>query len=188
MHQKATNVGLTEQEFMWGHHPAFGFPFLDGSVQLHLPGQPTVFIDPPAHYICPFDRKTEGPWPLLPDKDGKMVDMSRAREYGTELYMEYGVKDLQEGKYELVNHNTGLGVRMTWDKDVFRYLWIWALYGACQDYPWYGRAYILAVEPWSSMPGDYRLAKESGTLLTLKAGQSMEVSLNTQLFETEECQ
>lgn len=185
MHQKVTNLGSTEQEFMWGHHPAFGFPFLDGSVRLHLPGEPTVFIDPPAHYICPFTEKTEGKWPTLPDKDGNMVDMSRAWDMDKKLYMEYGVKDLSEGKYELINHSKGLGVRMMWDKNVFQYLWIWALYGACDDYPWYGRAYIMAVEPWACMPGDYTLAKEAGTLLHLKAGESMEVELSAELYETE---
>jgi len=29
LHQKVTNLGATEQGFMWGHRPAFGFPFLD---------------------------------------------------------------------------------------------------------------------------------------------------------------
>lgn len=186
MHQKATNLGSREQEFMWGHHPAFGFPFLSGAVQLHLKGTPTVTIDPIDIFRCPFDKKTVGKWPTLPDRDGNPVDMSRAWDMEDKIYMEYGIADLEEGKYELINHETGLGARMKWDKDVFRYIWIWGLYCGAEDYPWHGRAYVMGVEPWSSMPGSYDAAREAGTLLKIAPGGSMETDISMELFETEE--
>lgn len=186
MRQKATNLGSLEQEFMWSHHPVFGFPFLDGSVRLHLPGEPNVFIWPNEGYRCPFDKDTRGKWPYLPDRNGDPVDMSRAYEPEEKLYMEYGVSDLEAGTFDLVNHNTGLGVRMVWDKEVFRYLWIWAMFCGADDYPWHGRAYLMGVEPWSSMPGGYEAAKEAGTLLHLAPGASLETDISAMLFETEE--
>lgn len=186
MHQKATNLGSKEQEFMWSHHPAFGFPFLDGSVRLYLPGEPTVTYTAADAYKCPFDKDTAGKWPTLPGKDGKMVDMSRAYEPEDKIYMEYGISDLAEGKFELVNHNKKLGARMLWDKEVFRYIWIWALFCGAEDYPWHGRSYVMGVEPWSSMPGGYDEAKEAGTLLQLAPGKSMETDISVELYEVEE--
>ncbi|MCI8526288.1 MAG: aldose 1-epimerase [Oscillospiraceae bacterium] len=185
LHQRVTNLGSTEQAFMWGHHPAFGFPFLDESVRIRLPGRPTVTVPQGTiAHRCPFDRETTGPWPGLPGKDGREVAMDRAYAPGDRLYMEYAVSDLAEGRFELVNRNRGLGVRFTWDKAVFRYLWVWGLYCGIDEYPWYGRSYVLAVEPWSSMPGDYEAAKADGSLLRLPAGASMETELNAEIFQT----
>lgn len=84
------------------------------------------------------------------------------------MYMEYAVSGLQEGRYELINHNRGLGMRMTWDLSVFRYLWVWGLYCGIDEYPWYGRSYVMAVEPWSSMPG--RLRRVQGQRIAAAAG------------------
>lgn len=186
LHQKATNLSSTGQDFMWGHHPAFGYPFLDGSVRLHLPGEPTVTYWAGDAYKCPFDKDTTGKWPLLPGRDGTLVDMSRAYEPEDKVYMEYAISDLAEGKLELINHRKNLGARMVWDKNVFRYIWVWALFCGAEEYPWYGRSYVMGVEPWSSMPGGYDGAKAAGTLLHLDAGKSMETDFSVELFETEE--
>ena len=112
LHQKVTNLGGVRQTFMWGHHPAFGYPFLDDSVRLHVAGTPTVTVPAAtiAHH-CPFDHETIGQWPTLPGKDGREIDMSRAYRPEDRLYMEYALSNLAEGAYELINHNSGLGVR-----------------------------------------------------------------------------
>ena len=186
LHQKVINLGGVRQQFMWGHHPAFGYPFLDDSVRLHVAGTPTVTVPAAniAHH-CPFDRETIGQWPTLPGKDGQEIDMSRAYRPEDRLYMEYALSNLVEGAYELVNHNTGLGVRLTWDKERFPYLWVWGLYCGIDTYPWYGRAYVMAVEPWSTMPSNYNQALEQGGLLELDAGASMETEVAAELFVQE---
>lgn len=178
-----TNEGGTEQKFMWGQHPAFGVPFLDDSVRLRLPGEPSVLVPQStiAHH-CPFDRETAGKWPLLPGKNGCMIDMSRAYAPEDRLYMEYCISDLQEGRYELVNENMGLGIRMLWDKEICPQLWVWGLYCGIDVYPWYGRSYVLAVEPWSSYPADYDAAGKNGSLLRLGAGERMESCIRAEIF------
>ncbi len=85
-----------------------------------------------------------------------------------------------------MNHNKKLGARMKWDKEVFPYIWIWALFCGAEDYPWHGRAYVMGVEPWSSMPGGYDEAMEAGTLLHLEPGKSMETDVSMELYEVEE--
>lgn len=186
MHQKVTNESTVGQDFMWGHHPAFGFPFLDGSVRLHLPGEPTVAYWHLDDYVAPFDKDATGKWPWLADKNGNMMDMSRAYEREDKLYVEYGIYDLAEGSYELINHNKKLGARMKWDKEVFPYLWVWGEYCGSEGYPAFGREYVMAVEPWSSIPDYYEQAQEAGTLLHLDAGESIETDVSMELFETEE--
>lgn len=181
--EKITNQGSTEQSFMWGQHPAFGWPFIDEHTRLNLKGTPTVTV--PQSTIaqrCPFDKETSGTWPFLQDKEGNRIDMSRAYAHEDRIYMEYALSNLQEGAYELVNEKTGLGIRMEWDLQRFPYLWVWGMYCGHEDYPWYGRAYTMAVEPWSSMPGDYETAAKNGTVLSLAAGESMETEITAELF------
>ena len=56
------------------------------------------------------------------------------------------------------------------------------MYCGHEDYPWFGRAYTMAVEPWSSLPGDFETASKNGETLLLKAGESMETELRAELF------
>lgn len=99
--------------------------------------------------------------------------------------MEYCISNLPEGKYELVNENLGLGVRMTWDKEVCPYLWVWGLYHGIDTYPWYGRSYVMAVEPWSTFPSDYDAVNGRG-LLHLESGARLETELRCELFRERE--
>ncbi len=181
--ESITNEGTSQQSFMWGQHPAFGVPFLDESVRLHISGTPTVTV--PASVIahhCPFNKETTGRWPFLPSMEGKMIDMSRAYSPEDRLYMEYYLSGLTEGKYEIVNHNMNLGLRMSWDKNIFPYLWVWGMYCGIDQYPWYGRAYVMAVEPWSSMPGDYAGARKAETLLSLAAGETLNSKFKAEII------
>ena len=184
MHETIVNEGGTAQSFMWGQHPAFGAPFLDDSVRLRLAGEPQVTV--PESVIVhhtPFERAVSGKWPCLPGKGGRMIDLSRAYAPEDRLYMEYCISDLQEGRYDLVNQNLGLGVRMRWDLEKCPYLWVWGLYRGIDAYPWYGRSYVMAVEPWSTFPADYDAAvANGGRLLKLDAGQRMETELSCELF------
>ena len=41
---------------------------------------------------------------------------------------------------------------MAWDEKLFQYLWMWQVYGGHNDYPWYGRTYNVALEPFTSYP------------------------------------
>lgn len=183
LHQKVTNLGSKAQDFMWGHHPAFGHPFLDDSVRLHVPGTPKVTV--PASTIahrCPFDKETAGQWPNLPGKDGKEIAMDRAYAPEEKLYMEYALSELEGGCYELVNHRLGLGMRMHWDETLFPYLWVWGLYCGIEEYPWFGRSYVMAVEPWSSLPGSYQAARDGNCLLHLEAGETLETDVTAEAF------
>ena len=63
---------------------------------------------------------------------------------------------------------------------IFPYLWIRGLYGGIETYPWYGRAYVMAVEPWSTMPADYNGACSG--LLELESDASLETDVSATAF------
>lgn len=182
MRQKVTNLSPTERDFMWGHHPAFGYPFLNEYVQLRFHGTPRVTV-PQATAIpeSPFDTETDGVWPMLPDRNGKPFDLSRAHAPEEKLYTECFVSELADGWYELFNTEKHIGIRMSWDKSVFPYVWIWGMYCGFNDYPWYGRAYTLGVEPWSTVPADYQAASKNKKTLVLGPGESLESKLEAEI-------
>lgn len=187
MKQKVTNLSPVERDFMWGHHPAFGYPFLDENVKIRFHGTPKVTV-PAATALpqSPFDQAAEGTWPVLMDRDGKPFDLSRAHAPEEKLYTEAYVSELEDGWYELFNTRKKIGIRMSWNKEVFPYVWIWGMYCGFDDYPWYGRAYTLGVEPWSTVPADYQVASARGLTMKLGPGASLASELCAEIVTEEE--
>jgi len=184
--QAVTNLSTVPQEFMWAHHPAFGFPFLDNSVKLRLGGKPSIHV--PAGTIshnCPFDKETIGEWPYLLNKDNEQIDMSCAYAKNDKIGMEYLISNLEIGEYELFNFDKKIGIRLNWDISMFPYLWVWGMYGGHEKYPWYGRAYTMAVEPWSCSVGDYSAARKKGELIQIKPGERITTAVNATLITDE---
>jgi len=172
-----TNLGSTEQTFMWGQHPAFGWPFIDENTKLHIKGAPKIVMSQGINPSSPIEPGTTGTWPFMRGKDGSQVDMSKAYAHEDRLSMEYGLIGLEEGAYELINEKLGLGFQMEWDLNKYPYLWIWGMYCGHDSFPWYGRAYTMAVEPWSSIPANYDVALANGCVHRLNAGESTETEI-----------
>ena len=73
-----------------------------------------------------------------------------------------------------------LGVGLVFDPAVFQCIWLWHEFEYTKDYPWWGRAYVLGLEPQSSLPG----AHEKGLrLLELGAGERLETELLAVVYE-----
>lgn len=105
-------------------------------------------------------------------KDGKMIDMSRAYPPESRMYMEYLIDGLSEGRYELVNENLGLGLRMTWDIEVFPHLWVWALYRGIDVHPWYAGSYVLGARAVVELPGEVLNRPRAGAIFAPRAGRA----------------
>jgi hypothetical protein len=88
--------------------------------------------------------------------------------------------NLREGWIAVTQPKVGVGIGLAFDAAVFPYVWLWQEFGYTQEYPWYGRAYVIGVEPQSSMPG----ARETGgRLLRLEGGGAMDTVLCAVVFE-----
>jgi hypothetical protein len=171
---------------MWGHHPAYGKPFLSPDARLATSAR-TILVD--DSYDSPSNALTpgaKGAWPLVAGKDGKPRDLSAIPgEDERRDTLAYLIDFGDQAWYALTNPRLNLGVGLAWDQRVFRCLWLWQEVYATRGFPWYGCAYTVAVEPWSSYPG-MGLAKVMDTTqthLTLQAGAKLSTELTVTLFE-----
>jgi hypothetical protein len=177
MDEELHNEGEESMEFVWGHHPVFGPPFLEEGCIADSPGGK---IHTPPEAYCAWTRYAPAEvteWPkvysktktllrydLVPSKDARCEDISY-------------VSDLPDGWVAIRNPRLELGVYMVWDKEVFPYTWNWQAYGGSYSYPFYGRCFCWAIEPFSSPLSTFSQNVENGTVKRLQAGESMKTTL-----------
>ncbi|HXI18473.1 MAG TPA: DUF4432 family protein, partial [Chloroflexota bacterium] len=157
------NEGEEPVPFMWGHHPAFGPPLISADCVIDLPPAPFIVSANQQHgrYV-PGRHET---WPLARDRQGQPLDASLvppkdARAVDT-LYAE--LTGQQKGYAAIRNQALGLGVGLDWDAAVFPYVWCWQAYGGAWGYPYYGRTYHVAIEPFNAPIGSLEDAIRTGT-------------------------
>ncbi|MFA6449101.1 MAG: aldose 1-epimerase [bacterium] len=176
--ERIVNEGCEDMDYMWGHHPTFGHPFLDSSCRIDIPAtrvevQSPLFCEnsmlPPG---AAFDR-----WPIVKDRDGNDFDLSAVPPPEAKTSEMCYLLGLDDGWYGLTNANRKIGFGMRWDKEIFPVVWLWEVFRGNFGYPWYGRTYNLALEPWSSHPGGMANALERKTTRRLGPGESLETSL-----------
>jgi hypothetical protein len=161
INETITNLSPAPIDFMWGHHPAFGAPFLREGVQLHVPAQeaqvhspafsPNVILEPGSRFVWPkaVVKGSEIDFSLIPGMDAGYSEL---------LYL----KGLSSGWYALLDPEIQLGIGLVWPKDIFPYLWFWLVYGRHSGYPWWDRTYCIAIEPWSSITNQFNKSDRSG--------------------------
>jgi hypothetical protein len=72
---------------------------------------------------------------------------------------------------------------MAWTPNVFKYLWLWQEMHASGGFPFYKRAYTMAVEPWSSIPGSgLGEAIKAKTQLQLQPKETLSTALTVVLL------
>jgi galactose mutarotase-like enzyme len=156
LRETATNLGAVELPVHWGQHPMFGAPFLDERCRIEIPAG--VVLDTHDDPLVP--RK----WPL----DAKGADLSAVRGPESRAGKMVFATELKEGRYRLISPTWQLAFEMRWDARKFPYCWLYENAGQ-MDAPWFGRAYTLALEPFTGLPK----ALETGRgVLTVPAGQS----------------
>jgi hypothetical protein len=184
MEESIVNKGGEDLHYMWGHHPAIGDPFLSGDCTLNVPtGR---FLNHSAE-ISPHVRipaGASGRWPLIKGKSGEPVDLSRIPE-GGERITEFGyLCDFEEGWYGYTSRKHRFGFGLAWPLRVFPYLWFWQELRGSFGYPWYGRCRVMAVEPFTSIPGTGLVsAIDAGTAPLLAAGEKVEANLAAIFYE-----
>jgi len=177
IHERVTNAGGEDEQFMWGHHPAFGPIFLDESCELLIGTENSVYPKVIPYNKCELENGRTWNWPTAYDKNGNKLDLSRLRGPSDKRYIEYAVSGLECGRYEIYNHNYGVGFGMEWDIELFPYLWVWEPACGCAGYPWYGRDYACAIEPWSALPDSLDKVVREGRGMRLAPGDSIETDL-----------
>jgi galactose mutarotase-like enzyme len=176
--ERLTNAGADPLEVMWGHHPTFGAPFLDGSCTIELDADAFVADDRgPGSLLA---ASATGPWPDV----GGVCDLSRVPGDDAEPRSVFGyLSGFRTPEYTITNHRLGLSATLRWDLETFPYAWFWQELGASRDFPWFGRAYATAIEPQTTIPSQgIAVARERGArLLMLVPGEPRETSLELEV-------
>jgi galactose mutarotase-like enzyme len=173
--EKITNYSEDEMDFIWGHHPAFGAPFLSSDCVINLKGA-NVSVRKGDGVASTNLKQTTGIWPFVEGINGEKVDISICPAYSDKVSDVIYLSELKEGRYEIINKKLQLKFWMEFPLSTFRYLWFWRVAGGSYGYPWYGRTYNIALEPVSSLP-ILTEAVNRGDQLTLKAGASLEAMI-----------
>ena len=179
-----TNESDEPVDAMWGHHVAFGRPFLDAGGKIHTSGRSVTVHDPlagdQARRLTPG---ATGTWPVLPGAAGP-VDLSVVPAPDVEHAMEMCYVSDFDGPawYAISGRSTGFALR--WDGDLFRYLWLWQDLESSGGYPGWGSIYAVALEPWTSFPTDgLAAAVQRGTQLVVPARGQIQTTLTAALFD-----
>jgi len=181
--ETVTNESATELEVMWIHHPAFGAPFLERGCLLSA-GCTTVLADDeaPGTLLAAGSRHD---WPHATAATGDAVDLRVIPGPGQPRAVLAYLGDFTSGYFAITNPRLRLGVGLRWPLDTFGRAWLWQEVMSGEDWPWYRRAYVVAVEPASTIPGQgMSKARAKGHPgVRLAGGATRQVVLEAVLFE-----
>ena len=125
-----------------------------------------------------FEQGAAFDWPTMKTRSSEAVDGSRIPPQKAKVSDELCFIDLREGWYALTDTKRRVGFAMEWDLAMFPYVWFWQVFGGGAGYPWFGRTYNCALEPWSSYPlFGLRKTIESGTQKRLEPNASVSTYL-----------
>jgi hypothetical protein len=186
--EQLTNESATHLDIMWGHHIAFGLPFLNEGAQIETNAKTME-----AHNEIPAPRRFKSgkkyQWPHVEDASGKMTDASiipdtAAPAYSDLAFLTNFETNNNKAFYSITNLKQKVGFKVEWDASIFKCLWLWQERNATQDFPWWGKCYTVALEPWTSKftnaPNE---AINNGEWLHLSAGEVVTTSLTAGAFE-----
>jgi galactose mutarotase-like enzyme len=184
MDEEITNEGKEDLPYMWGHHPSFGENILDDSCRIDLPaGKVETYSKVQDKISSQFAPETKGKWPFLKNIKGELIDNSKVLPASKKTHDLLFISGLKAGWYALTNTKKKLGIGMSWDEKLFPYVWFWQVYGGGSGYPWYGRTYNIALEPWTSWPNDgVEVAVKNGTAPILKAGKTIKTNFSAVVY------
>lgn len=176
INETVTNLSPEPQDFMWGHHPAFGAPFLHKDVRIYTPAGKAIAHSPKFSASGILEPGKEFTWPVA-EVDSRNLDLSKVPSTDEGFCELIYLKDLTAGWFAVMDEEKEIGFGLSWPLDVFPYLWFWLVYGKAPGYPWWDRAYCIALEPWTSIPNNLNEAISKGTQSILKGGGSLSVSM-----------
>jgi galactose mutarotase-like enzyme len=184
--EKITNLAEEEMDYMWGHHPAFGAPFLDEDVIIDLPQGSWIESQNREDQSTRMPQKSRFKWPIVKGKKHEDIDLSILPSKVNRSADLAFIGGFSEGWYGITNPQLGFGFGMAWPKEIFPHMWFWQELKGSFGWPWYGRNYAMAIEPFTSFD-ESGLAHcvDNGTARKIGAGESLEVNLAAGCFDSE---
>jgi hypothetical protein len=150
-------------------HVSVGLELLHPEVELELPAGRAYELSESEGPTAPPEAAPHWPDVLLRDGSVERTVRWPAEQTRDRLY---AIADLPEGRAVVRNAHSGAALRLSWDHEWLRHMWVWhdvrSLGGI-----WRGRSEILTVEP-TSVPHSLGLAEavEQGYAPRLALGES----------------
>jgi hypothetical protein len=181
--ETVTNASPEDIEVMWTHHPAFGAPFLEEGCLLSA-GCTSVLADEeaPGTLLAPGSRHD---WPHAVTGAGDALDLRVIPGPSQPRAVLAYLGDFTSGYFAITNPRLRLGVGLRWPLDTFGQAWLWQEVMASSGWPWYRRAYAVAVEPATTIPGHGMSAARAKGYRGVRfaGGATRQVVLETVVFE-----
>ncbi len=136
--------------YVYGHHPAFGAPFLGPTTRIEIPNASLRM----AASVGP--GVGDGDPVAVPAPDAAML------RFGT-------LEGFAQGWVRLTSPEVGVVCTLTWDDPDLAFAWFWIEAGATADRWWRSRGYTVAVEPCTTP-----VEPDRRRLLTLEPGVARE--------------
>ena len=181
--ERLVNESEADFAIMWGHHPSLGAPFLNENCIVQVPAKKVEVLA--FHKNGLWAPGGDYDFPMVPNRrSGELQDITKVLPKDTGSVDVVFFKELAEGWYSITDQKSSVGFGMAWDKSVFKYLWMWQVYGGHNDYPWYGRTYNCALEPFTSYPpAGIQNAIKNGTARIMKPTEVIETDLVAVAYE-----
>lgn len=186
--ETARNLSDKDREVMWSHHPSFGPPFLDEGCIVGSDAKTFIVDDAretPAGDLMPG---SEAKWPNAIARTGEPIDVASVPSGSSDRFGY--LTDFDVPRMWVNNPTLGLTAEITWDLSIFPHAWFWLEKNATQGYPWFGKAFVLGLEPASSYPGQgiVNARAKTGTLIGFAANEtrSTEVTLSVRALSAED--
>jgi hypothetical protein len=168
-----TSRGGHPLDVMWSHHPAFGPPFLCGGCRVEAAAAGVAADEMEGAEHTDLRPGHAGRWPYLPGREAGQVDLRLVPppEAGTSR-LAY-LTGFTQGLVTIRNEQLDAGVRLEWDPALMPHAWYWLEARGTAGFPWYQAAYVLGIEPATSLPGHgITQARAAGTAVTFAPGES----------------
>jgi galactose mutarotase-like enzyme len=177
--ERATNEGSSAIEVMWSHHPAFGAPLIGPGCTVSTSARSFLADDVPLGEFGDLHAGAVAAWPFAEARDGGVVDLSRLpQEPAARLGY---LSDFEDGaRISLTNPEIGITVDLRWDETAMPYAWYWLEANGTPGFPWFGRAYVLGLEPATSYPGHGlgAVREKSASQISFQPGETKEIEIS----------
>jgi hypothetical protein len=179
--ERLANLGAAPVEYMWGHHPALGAPFLSPACRIDA-GAGTLVVD--GAYdgrSVPLPKNSTHAW-----RGGECRAIRQLPAAGEPRDLVAYLLEFDQGWWAVTNPDLGVGFGLAWDAEIFPVACMWQELGASTGFPWFGRGYALAIEPNTSWPaaGITEVARTTRTQGVLGPGESIETELCAVVYDS----
>lgn len=183
--ETVTNLSETACQCMWGHHPAFGAPLVAAGAAIYTGARRILTDDGFTASGNDLPLGVSFEWPACATRDGVSIDLSTMPASGSGTSRVLWLQDFRDAWYAIVNRSLPLGVGVRWDREVMPYACMWQEAGGAREFPFFGQAYALAIEPQTSYFGHglSDAIEKTKTAMTLAVGEARTLALTLVLFD-----